>query len=169
MVLRDAIYRIRRLKVARTAAMEVLEGAGREVLDVMKVRIFRDGKAADGSQISPAYSTGHKLYQRKDFINPSAFKGRGQFMFVRGGYREFRAIQGLQIAFVNLVYSGELREHTVVAADGSKIGLGFSSVDASEKARKNEAHFKKRIFTLSVAEKLLLKNRIVEGIKRLQK
>lgn len=155
--------------MARSAGVQVLERAGREVLDVLKTRIYRDGKAADGSLISPAYSTGHKLYKKEDFINPSAFRGRGVYMFVRGGYREFRAIQGLQIAVVNLVYSGELREDTVVASDGSKVGLGFASVGAAEKARKNEARFNKRIFTLSGEEKALLKRRIVEDIKQLQK
>lgn len=86
-------------------------------------RIFTDGLKTDGSQIgqystTPAYFTASQARQKSAVTPPTGKTGKDTFAstgqkhkskFFDGGYKEFRAEQGLNSDYINLDYHGDLK------------------------------------------------------------
>lgn len=88
--------------------------------DKYRQRLFQKGIKGDGSKTGN-YSTEPTYASEKAFKNKSGFKQRGKkatgklkngkerrSMYLPGGYKELRAVQGMETAIVNLQYTGDL-------------------------------------------------------------
>lgn len=133
----------------------------------MKWRIFNEGRASDGAMIG-SYSTkpmavspgwaSKKAYRR---LFGSKKKRRGYQWFTKnkkrlavlpGGYKQYREAHGLQTAYVDLMFKGDLFRSIQRGKSGGHNVLGFTLKTSLAKAEGNEARFKKKIFDLSVQE-----------------
>jgi len=132
-------------------------------------RIFNEGKASDKTPIGQ-YSTKPMLVGAKSFMNKTnanAFfssekaknkKNKGdsgwrtikteqgfeRLKLIEGGYKEFRALNGLQTSEVDLTFRGDLFRS--VKLDVKRFAIGFNSILQKAKADYLEKHFKKVIF-----------------------
>lgn len=132
-------------------------------------RIFNEGKASDKTPIGQ-YSTKPMLVGAKSFMNKTkanAFfssekaknkknkgdsgwrtikteKGFERLKLIEGGYKEFRALNGLQTSEVDLTFRGDLFRS--VKLDVKRFAIGFNSILQKAKADYLEKHFKKVIF-----------------------
>ena len=132
-------------------------------------RIFNEGKASDKTPIGQ-YSTKQMLVGAKSFMNKTkanAFfssekaknkKNKGdsgwrtikteqgfeRLKLIDGGYKEFRALNGLQTSEVDLTFRGDLFRS--VKLDVKRFAIGFNSILQKAKADYLEKHFKKVIF-----------------------
>ena len=132
-------------------------------------RIFNEGKASDKTPIGQ-YSTKQMLVGAKSFMNKTkanAFfssekaknkKNKGdsgwrtikteqgfeRLKLIEGGYKEFRALNGLQTSEVDLTFRGDLFRS--VKLDVKRFAIGFNSILQKAKADYLEKHFKKVIF-----------------------
>lgn len=128
-----------------------------ELLANIKNRIMRRGKNSNGQPIGN-YSTKPMYAGRDDFDKTSAFKARGKkprtvdtyrvssrrkqrvevrhdygtykTMYLSGGYKELRDIQGKPTEFVNLMYRGDLLQNgyqLMYNTSDKVIYLGFVS------------------------------------------
>lgn len=146
------------------------EVAMRQLIAKYTERIFNRGSASDETRIGN-YSTKPMLTGSKNFINVTKatnfFKTKPEFRkvktpkgnralaVVKGGYSEFRTLNGLQNAFVDLEFRGDLFRSIQVGEYNGHYVLGFNSLIQSKKALNLEVHFKKRIFEPTVEEKAL--------------
>ena len=132
-------------------------------------RIFNEGKASDKTPIGQ-YSTKPMLVGAKSFMNKTkanAFfssekaknkknkddsgwrtikteQGFERLKLIEGGYKEFRALNGLQTSEVDLTFRGDLFRS--VKLDVKRFAIGFNSILQKAKADYLEKHFKKVIF-----------------------
>lgn len=120
-------------------------------------RVFDKGIGGDNSQIG-IYSTKPLYASKKAFRNAGSFKGQGKnavksengklakgskkkkdgslrkSMYLTGGYKELKSIQGLESSFVNLTYRGDLRRGLKLATEKDIVilkvaGLNEKKVD----------------------------------------
>lgn len=124
-------------KIAALDSAKLIYPAATEVHDMLVTRVFDEGKGGDNAQIGN-YSTEPAYYTKKQF-NGSGFKPQGKTekgskkkngtdrmsMYLPGGYKELRQIQGYETAFVNLTYSAKLRKEfaTKLAIEGDSVVL----------------------------------------------
>jgi hypothetical protein len=83
-----------------------------ELLAEVKNRISRDGKNTGGSKIGD-YSSKEGWFSKDQFAQKGSFKNKGKTgkptkstMYLAGGYKQLRQIQGRSTAGVNETYSG---------------------------------------------------------------
>lgn len=146
----------------------IVTTAAFSVLAELQDRIFRDGKAADGSQIG-SYST-DEIWIKIPYqgVNNSRLKKKGKpkgkdkkaketksTMYFSGGYSEFRKKVGRQNDKVDLSLSGELARNIVVGKKDDSIVIGISTSESVKKAESLEDMYKKPIFELTNEEKSL--------------
>ena len=94
--------------------------AGENMVADVKTRLRDTGKLADGT--ARKYSKRGFVFKSKDFLQKSAIpklKGGGipVEVFLKGGYEEFRRIQGLQTAHKDYTYTGEMQQNTKILKD----------------------------------------------------
>ena len=144
------------------------ETAMRQLIAKYTERIFNRGSATDESRIGD-YSKKTMFTGSKNFRTQTAanrfFKSKPEFRkiktptgnralaMVKGGYSEFRTLNGLQNAFVDLEFRGELFRSITIGEYNGHYVLGYNSLIQSKKALNLEVHFKKRIFEPTVEEK----------------
>lgn len=144
------------------------EAAMRQLIAKYTERIFNRGSATDESRIGN-YSTKPMLTGSKNFINVTKatnfFKTKPEFRkvktptgnralaVVKGGYSEFRTLNGFQNAFVDLEFRGDLFRSIQVGELNGHFVLGFNSLIQAKKAHNLEIHFKKQIFEPTIEEK----------------
>lgn len=113
----------------------------------LKRRIFNDGLAADGSRIGQ-YSTKPGNYGEKSFIVRSAFKPppNRKTVHIPTGYKGLRQLNGRQVGYVDLSYTGSLMQsiRTVVGASGAIVAIEDEKEIAI--AEGNEERYGKQIF-----------------------
>lgn len=122
-------------------------------------RIMRDGKASDGSKLSP-YSTNPAYFSQKQFIRKSSFVGGGKkgkkigakTMYLSSGYKQLRDVQGMPTNVKTLQYSGDMFRALVVGRSDSSVLIGFNEQGASDKRKWNEEREGKDIFKATRAE-----------------
>lgn len=124
-------------------------------------RIFFQGKDIDNKLISTRYSR-KPLYISKDkLIKKSVFKLRGKngdrtkaTMYVPGGYKQLRSLQGLEVRKVNLEYTGELNKSLRVVVNKGVVRIGFKDRKNALKAEGLEKKYrlKGKIFRPSKRE-----------------
>jgi len=71
-------------------------------------------------------------------------QGFERLKLIEGGYKEFRALNGLQTSEVDLTFRGDLFRS--VKLDVKRFAIGFNSILQKAKADYLEKHFKKVIF-----------------------
>lgn len=144
------------------------EVAMRQLIAKYTERIFNRGSASDETRIGN-YSTKPMLTGSKNFINVTkatnffktkpefrkvkTSKGNRALAVVKGGYSEFRTLNGFQNAFVDLEFRGDLFRSIQVGELNGHFVLGFNSLIQSKKAHNLEIHFKKKIFEPTSEEK----------------
>lgn len=122
------------------AAERFLLPAGKKIEELVKVRVFMQGKDTNGAPIASGYSTKPKKFKKEQFAKKGAFKansviwGRGAnkgtktpAMRLKGGYKEFRSIQGRRTDMVNLILSGSLQKSIQSGISGSVVTVGIAS------------------------------------------
>jgi len=144
------------------------EVAMRQLIAKYTERIFNRGAATDESRIGN-YSkkpmlTGSKNFRTQAKAN-AFFKSKPEFRrvktpsgnralaIVKGGYSEFRTLNGLQNAFVDTEFRGDLFRSIQVGNLNGHFVLGFNSLIQAKKAQNLEIHFKKKIYEPTVEEK----------------
>lgn len=157
----------------RTLKSDLKEASGLEVLALLaqtmiqsiKTRVFEHGTTTDG-QLMEAYSTKPASYLRSDFDNKSAFTaGRGKSMFLPQGYRQLRQIQGKQVSFINLDYTGKMKDALKTQTSGNTVKVLFSTKRAKGLAAQHELRFGP-IFSASEQEREALTQAIEPVVAR---
>lgn len=118
-----------------------------------KRRIFNEGKTTAGGPIG-TYSDNPISVKREAFIQKNKFKGtgRGSTMYLPGGYKQLREIQGRESEYVNLDYTGSLRRSIQTGRIGGRLALGFTDEERFAVAQELEERFNAAIFSVSVEE-----------------
>jgi hypothetical protein len=138
--------------------VQIETSAAKAVEGLMKRRIFNAGKRTDGGAIGN-YKQYTWSFKREDFIKPAKFKPNvegGEWMTLSdgwgGGTDSVRALNGRQISYVDLDYTGSLRSALVVGKDsGGRVVLGFVSLEEAKKSEHLEDLYG-RVFTPSLSE-----------------
>ena len=116
-------------------------------------RVFEDGLDSKGQKIG--------TYSERPFkLKPEELKGYAGLLpvgrlkntYFKGGYKEFREKLGREGDFVNLDLTGSLRLSVKVGQKNGKIAVGIIGKSEVKKARDNEQHFGKDIFSPSKKE-----------------
>lgn len=87
-----------------------------------------------------------------DWVTVKTPKGLKRLAVVPGGYREFRTLNKLQNAFVDLNFKGDLFFSIVIGNKNGVPVLGFNSFEQFEKAMNLELKYNKSIFKPSKEE-----------------
>lgn len=119
--------KLRSLKIAE----EIVYPVATATMDKMRQRLFQTGTQGDGSKTGN-YSTEPIYASESQFKNTDKFRPQGKnakktangklkkgqknkkdgserkTMYLPGGYKELRHVQGMETGFVNLQYSGDL-------------------------------------------------------------
>jgi hypothetical protein len=122
---------------------DVMLLAGQDMVAGVKGRVQSTGKLTDGT--TRKYSTRGFVFKTKDFLQKSAIpksKGGGVpvEVFLKGGYEEFRRIQGLQTAYKDYNYTGEMWRNTKVLkekTDSKFVYIGGTTPMAQNKINLN--------------------------------
>lgn len=156
-------------KNLKTMTVRVTYVALRVLEAEMKSRIFVSGTASDGSSIGQ-YSTNPITVTKEDFAKKSSFRPGGKrsnkklnprtSMYVPGGYKELRELQGLEAQFVNTDYSGSLKHSIRVVHEGTAFALVISRDDKADIAEELEKQFKKEIYSPTMPEMLIVDNTV---------
>ena len=138
----DYTAKWRKLKadLKRDSGREILEAPASEMMQAIKTRVFEQGTTTDGEQMQE-YSSRPFTFLRKDFINKSAFSGQGDSMFLPGGYKQLREIQGLQTSFIDLKYSGRFRADYKMRTSANKVFFMLASNRATRLRFTHEIRF----------------------------
>ena len=165
-----------------------------EGMAAMKKRIFLDGQDVNGGLIgqyskkpfyvpvSPqgkgfATSAGSQLTNKG--IKPRGHKGDtyiyGDFkngnkrksMYFHNGYYEFRATTQRKNEKVDLSLTNQLQKDIRLGRRGNILTIEISSDLSTKKARGNELHFKKEIFSLSDSETKLIASEVDRLISKM--
>ena len=171
MTILEFINGLNDIKAERVLDSILLPAANR-VISQFKRRIFNDGEAASGAKIGN-YSMKPAGFSRRQFVKKSIFIGGsdgGDTMQFKGGYKEFRQLQGRQTAFVDLRLSGSLENSIQLVKDGENaILIAITNEDEAKKARENEKRFSKVIFSLSESEKKTFSEALLSGAEKVIK
>lgn len=135
-----------------------------------KDRIFGRGIRTDGTPIGK-YSSNPGYYAKDKFVRTGAFKPLGKpnkegkrrtntTMYIQTGYSGLREIQGREIDFKNLKYSGSLEKNIQVGKFGNSTAYGNTDGAESDKFNGLEAEYS--VFGLSEAEKEFLRTEITD-------
>ena len=147
--------------------------ASLKLLANFKNRIFKDGKDSNEQELG-SYSTKPTYASKTNFANKSGFKNIGKTgnkiktMYLGGGYKQFREIQGRSTK-KNLDLTGSLRSSVQLGVKENEIVLGITSQKESLKARGNEWRLNKDVFKLSRTEIEEYKKDTINGVEKLIK
>lgn len=148
--------------------------AANELLAETKNRIVLDGKKTDGNLIGH-YST-KSMYASKDqFVKKGAFKNVGKTgdktkssMYLPGGYKQFRSIQGRQVEKIDESLSGNTMASYQLEVADKAILLGMVNQKAS-KIRKGQDKKFGSIFASSVQELTDYQDNVTKSVQELQR
>jgi len=116
--------KIRSLKVVEIVTFPVAT----KMLQLFTNRLFDSGVDGSGSQIG-SYSSKEMYASKSAFRNAGSFNGVGKTgkkrksMYLPGGYRQLKSIQGLESNFVNLTYRGDLRRGLKLYTQGDTVSI----------------------------------------------
>lgn len=145
----------------------------------MAKRIFDDGQSGNAQKIG-AYSTRPMYATVKRFAKRGAFKPAGKSakgasfkngeprrsMYLPQGYKQLKEVQGMEAGFVNLTYSGDLRNafngEPVVNAGTVTISLGGKG--NTQKIKALTAKYGEGIFKPTPAERNFFTGEITRKI-----
>jgi len=126
--------KIRSLNVVK----EVTFPIATEMLRLYTNRIFDEGVNGNDAQIGK-YSTKEMYASKSAFKNAGGFKGVGKrpkkkgkvnkSMYLPGGYKQLKSIQGLESSFVNLTYRGDLRRGLKLVTVGDAVEIKVAGIN----------------------------------------
>ena len=109
-----------------------------KMLQLYTNRIFDDGVNGNDAQIGK-YSTREMYASKSAFKNTGGFKGVGKrpkkkgkvnkSMYLPGGYRQLKTIQGMESNFVNLTYRGDLRRGLKLFTSGDTVTIKVQGIN----------------------------------------
>jgi hypothetical protein len=131
-------------------------------------RIFNRGASSDETKIGE-YSTkpmltGAKNFRTKgkaeaffdkediEFRTVNTKRGKKALAIVKGGYREFRQLNGNQAEFVDLQFTGSLFESIKDGLHDGHFVIGFDNIEKAQIAHHLEKKYNKIIFKPSAEE-----------------
>jgi hypothetical protein len=125
-----------------------------ELVGQLTNRIFNKGKASDGTQIGTYDDKRKQTFLTKK--NKSAFNKKQLKKLEETGeeltYKELRQARGLQVAFVDLQFTGALFESIKNGKTNDGAVIGFNNLEEAKIASYNEKKYKKAIFAPSQFE-----------------
>lgn len=134
-------WRTLKSDLKEASGLEVLALPAQTMLESIKTRVFEHGTTTDG-QLMEAYSTKPASFQRSDFDNKSSFTaGRGKSMFLPQGYRQLREIQGKQVNFINLDYTGKMKDALQIKSTKNTVTILFTTRRSGGLAAQHEKRF----------------------------
>lgn len=162
---------------------EAIASAGRGLVRRMKDRIFNQGLDRENRIIGEDYSTKPIYVPKERFARPSAFRPQGKnakgkkredgterkTMYLPGGYKELKQVQGLVYDRINLVYKGDLRRAFISEFREGVLYIGFNSELQAKKREWIEAMFGKVIFTASDEEMLEYRAAVIRHLQRVRR
>jgi len=129
--------KIRSLKVVDVVTFPVAT----KMLQLFTNRIFDEGKNGNDSEIGK-YSTKEMYASKSAFKNAGGFKGVGKrpkkkgkvnkSMYLPGGYKQFKSIQGMESGFVNLTYRGDLRRGLKLVTAGDTVEIKVLGINGDK-------------------------------------
>ena len=87
-------------------------------------------------------------------------KANRKTMYLAGGYKMLRQVQGLQVSFVDLHVSGSLMQSIKIVTVSKKTQIRIVGTDGVMKSENTEKIYKKDIFTPSVQDQQAAENAI---------
>lgn len=125
-----------------------------------------EGKSASGDLLVPKYYLGEsgfvsipltkkgKPVQRKTktFVQVKTNYQQRTSMYLSGGYKELRNIQGLQTGHVDQTYSGKTISDFQAETDETGMNIGFTTIRSSLIRKGQEKHWNVRIYSPSASE-----------------
>ena len=132
-------------------ALERLQGLHKE-------RIFKFGKASDGTKIgnystAPYYAPTNPKGLKKKNLRPLGKNKKSKFKngktkktrYLPGGYKEFRDRVGLQSSTVDLNLTSDTVGSLAIGQKGTRFIYGYTNKKASDIVKANERRFKKEV------------------------
>jgi len=158
----DAEFRRLAAEFSREAINSCVPAASPKFLEVFLDRIFIEGLDSEGNKLG-TYSTTPGYFDKEKFQDKGKFKGVGKTgdtkflkginkgkdhksMYLKGGYRELRGIQGRETGFVNLNYSNSLFSSIKIYPEKEKVLVAIADAKDSAKRKALEKKYKKTIF-----------------------
>lgn len=133
----------------------------------LNVGAFRpEGKSPSGDILVPSYFLGTFGYvaqpltktgkpvkrATKRFVQVKTNYQQRTSMYLPGGYKEYRQIQGLQTGHVDLKYSGKLFDDFQAETDETGMNIGFTTIRSSLIRQGQEKKWGQPIFSPSAQE-----------------
>lgn len=139
------------------------------------------GKSSSGDLLVPSYFLGSFGYvaqpitksgkpskrKTKTYIQVKTNYQQRTSMYLQGGYKEFRSVQGLEAGYVNLTYSGKLFADFQAETDATGMNLGFTTIRSSLIRQGQEKHWGVRIFSPSPVEVKVYEDAVNYSLARL--
>lgn len=139
------------------------------------------GKSASGDILVPSYFLGTFGYvsqpltkkgkpvkrATKTYVQVKTNYQVRTSMYLQGGYKEFRSIQGLETGHVNETYTGQLFKDFQAETDATGMNLGFTTIRSSLIRHGQEKHWGVPIFSPSAAEVKQYEDRVNYSLARL--
>lgn len=125
---------------------------------VMQQRIFGNGKAADGTQIGTYDDKKKQTFltkkakpslTKKQSARLTKLEGKGESLT----YKELRELKGLQTAYVDLQFTGDLRQSITEGTENNRAILRINNSEEQEIAGFLTEKYKKPIFQPSEQER----------------
>jgi hypothetical protein len=167
-----------RARIIEAATERAIPAAANTMAAEMKERIFSLGKAADGGDIGQ-YSAKAGYFVRSQFIRQGAFKPIGKngdvkkengtqrkSMFLKGGYKELREIQGRQTNKKDFRYSGSGERSIKVVHEEKRTLIAITDEKESKKLRGAEKQSGKIVFVAAETEIELFRDTAVDLLKQ---
>lgn len=134
-------------KIQQLKITDLIYPIAAEMQDKIVTRVFDKGIDGNNSQIGK-YSTDPNYFTKDKFHNTGVFKPQGKTgkgkkknggerksMYLIGGYKQLRQIQGDESGFVNLTYTAQLRKDfaTGLKIDGNTVVISLKQNINSQK------------------------------------
>lgn len=166
-------------RLSQGAAMYVIVPTANELLANIKNRIMIDGKDSNGNKIAN-YSTKPAYYTREQFDRRGSFSAKGKnsrndfangnkrkSMYLQGGYKELRSIQGKPVNTMVLNYTGSTMNAYQQKVTENEVLQGMTTELASDIRHGHEERLNKDIYKPSKSELEAYNKNIVEELAEL--
>lgn len=147
---------------------------------IIKRRVFNQGLDKNGNKIGD-YSTKSAYFSRGQFVRKSAFKPGGKknpkrknkkdpkTMYIAEGYKGLRSVNGRQVGYVDLQYTGDLFQSIQIVGQGDRPVLKIITKKEADISEGLEKRFGKTIFELGASEIALVKRDMGLAVDKLIK
>lgn len=172
-----------RERIKNLKGVALLEPVIADVQAAMAKRIFEEGTGGAGQKLG-TYSTKPMYATKKQFVKSGAFKPQGKAggkstfknkrprksMYLPQGYKQLKQVQGMQSNYVNLQYSGALKQafEGKLQRNAQQVTIGLVGKQNDKKLMALKAKYGTGIFKATPAERKLaaeaLKKKILQTL-----